>query len=85
MHRTAGVVASAQSWPQPSYSTVRDIVRALDVPLLTLAQQGTKAYQQAYDLIYRREAERPNEMWQADHTELDLLVLGPTGRRPGRG
>lgn len=47
--------------------------------------RGTKAYQQAYDLLYRREAAAPNEMWQADHTELDLFVLGPgvEGHPPG--
>ena len=26
-------------------------------------------------MLYRREASRPNEMWQADHTPLDLRVL----------
>lgn len=84
MHRAAVAAAAAHGWDTPSYSTVRDIVAALDVPLVTLAQQGTKAYQQAYDLLYRCVAAAPNEMWQADHTQLDLLVLDPASR-PGRG
>jgi putative transposase len=79
VHRTAATVAAAQGWPIPSYTTVWDIVGSLDASAVTLAQQGTKAYQQAFDLLYRREAAAPNEMWQADHTELDLLVLGPAG------
>ena len=77
VYRTAEQVAAAQGWAAPSYETVRGVLRALGDPLLVLAQQGTKAYQQAYDLLYRRESVRPNGMWQADHTELDILVLGP--------
>lgn len=33
--------------------------------------------------MYRREAERPNAIWQADHTQLDLWVITPSGE-PGR-
>jgi putative transposase len=35
-------------------------------------------------LLYRREASRANEMWQADHTPLDIWLLDPYGkpRRP---
>jgi putative transposase len=40
-----------------------------------LAHEGTKAYQQSYDLLYRREASRPNEIWQADHSPLDIWLL----------
>lgn len=79
VHRTAAAVAAAQGWPVPSYTTVREIVSSIEVSLVMLAQQGTKAYQQAYDLVYRREAPAPNDMWQADHTELDLFVIGPAG------
>lgn len=32
-----------------------------------------------FDLIHRREAERPNQIWQADHTQLDLWVRTPSG------
>ena len=77
VYRTVGQVAARQGWAAPSYETVRGVLRALGDPLLVLAQQGTKAYQQAYDLLYRRESDRPNGMWQADHTELDILLQGP--------
>jgi putative transposase len=31
-------------------------------------------FSDAFDLVHRREAERPNAIWQADHTLLDILV-----------
>ncbi|WP_158616482.1 DDE-type integrase/transposase/recombinase [Legionella septentrionalis] len=40
-----------------------------------LGRQGSKAYQQQYDLLYIRAAEQPNELWQADHVLLDFDVL----------
>lgn len=40
-----------------------------------MAHEGLKAYKQAFGLIHRFEADRPNEIWQADHTPLDILVL----------
>jgi putative transposase len=33
--------------------------------------------------VHRREASKPNQIWQADHTLLDLWVITPSGR-PGR-
>jgi putative transposase len=41
------------------------------------------AYRETFDLLYRREASRPNDLWQADHTPLDLWVLDEH-RRPAR-
>jgi putative transposase len=41
-----------------------------------LAHQGTKFYNQQFDLIYRTEAPTPNAIWQADHTQLDVIVKG---------
>ena len=37
-----------------------------------------------FDLVHRREADAPNAIWQADHTELDILVKDTDGtaRRP---
>jgi putative transposase len=45
-----------------------------------LAHDGTKPYQQAFDLLYRREASGPNDIWQADHTLLDIRVLDEAGQ-----
>jgi len=59
---------------------VYDVIRRLPTALVTLAHQGTKVYADRFELLYRREASRPNEMWQADHTPLDLRVLDERGR-----
>jgi putative transposase len=79
IRRKACEVAEREGWRQPGYKLVWSIVRHLDPALLTLAHEGEKAYRQAYDLIHRREASRPNEIWQADHTELDIRVLDDRG------
>jgi putative transposase len=58
----------------PSYDVIYEVVRQVPAGLLTLAHEGKKAYSAAFDLVHRREAERPNAIWQADHTLLDILV-----------
>ncbi len=58
----------------PSYSTVYGMIRNLDPALMTLAQSGTKAYKQTFELLHRHEAEKPNAIWQADHTLLDIWI-----------
>jgi putative transposase len=74
IHRRIMAVATEHGWPVPSYATVAAIVRRLDPALMTLAHEGTKRYQERFDLICRREADGPNAIWQADHTQLDLWV-----------
>ena len=58
---------------------MHDVVRHLDPALVVLAHEGTRRYEELYDLVYRREASKPNEIWQADHTQLDLWVITPAG------
>jgi hypothetical protein len=65
VHRQVCIVAEARGWPQPSYATVYSVVKALDPGLVMLAHEGPKRYADQYELLYRREASRPNEMWQA--------------------
>lgn len=60
--------AMAEGWQAPSYSTVYASVRQLAPALVTLAREGSTVYRERFDLLYRREASRPNEIWQADHT-----------------
>jgi putative transposase len=80
VHREIVTMANERGWPAPSYDTVYSVIRALDPALVTLAHHGTKVYADRYDLLYRREASHSNEMWQADHTPLDILVLDERGR-----
>ncbi|HEX6826624.1 MAG TPA: transposase family protein, partial [Nitrospiraceae bacterium] len=59
------------------------MIKQLDPGLVTLAHAGSKAYRTTFDLLYRREAEGPNDIWQADHTLVDLWVQhdgGPPAR-----
>ncbi|MGY1947513.1 Mu transposase C-terminal domain-containing protein [Nocardia asiatica] len=81
--RRAARVAAEQGWTPVSYSTVRAIVTDLDPAMLTLVHDGAAAFRDTYELVYRRRAEHPNQMWQADHTQLDILVVeAGRNRRP---
>jgi len=77
--RQAALAAAEHGWHPPSYSTVHAIVTGLDRQLVTLAHDGPTALRDRYELVYRRQSEQPNQIWQADHTELDLLVLDADG------
>ncbi|RZK94990.1 MAG: transposase [Rhodococcus sp. (in: high G+C Gram-positive bacteria)] len=78
--RRAAELATVQGLPPVSYTTVRDIVGGLGPAMLTLAHDGPVAFRDNFELVYRRRAERPNAMWQADHTELDIHVVNTNGR-----
>ncbi|CAK6473781.1 Mu transposase C-terminal domain-containing protein [Peribacillus castrilensis] len=75
IHRMICEQCLKQGWQQPSYYQVYKISQSLSQSLKTLAHDGQKAYGNQFDLIHRREASYPNEIWQADHTLLDILVL----------
>jgi putative transposase len=75
VHRKMTGICQEQGWAAPSYSSVYDIAHKLDPALVTLAHEGEKRYREMFDLIHRREATRSNEIWQADHTLLDIWVL----------
>lgn len=80
IHRQVSVHCAERGQPAPSYSVVRSIVNALDPGMVTLALEGPASYRDKHELLLRRRAERPNAIWQADHTMLDLLVVGPDGK-----
>ena len=80
IHRKAVEVAEELGETPPSYALVYDLIRKLDPALVTLAHEGTKAYGDRFELIHRREAKAPNAIWQADHTELDILVKDEKGK-----
>jgi putative transposase len=79
VHRQVRDVALRHGWPVPPYSSVYRVVKRLNPALLTLAHDGTKAYRLTFDLLYRREAETSNAIWQADHTLVDLWVQHDSG------
>ena len=79
IHRRALAAAQQHGWPALSYGTVYAIVRALDPAMVTLAQEGQPAFRDRFELAWRHRASPPNALWQADHTELDVLVLDADG------
>ena len=79
VHRQIKEYAEAIGDTVPSYWTVYDIVREVPPSLGTLAHQGAKAYGESFDLIHRREASKPNAIWQADHAQLDIKLLKEDG------
>ena len=67
-------------WPAPSYPVVRRIIAGLDRGLVTMAHHGSDAYRDDFELVLRRESAHPNDLWQADHTELDVMILDEAGK-----
>ena len=65
----------------PGYAAVYDVVRSMDPAMATLAHEGSKRYREVFDLVHRREAAKPNEIWQANHTP---WTCGCSLRRAGR-
>ncbi|RZK32594.1 MAG: transposase, partial [Hymenobacter sp.] len=80
IHRKIVILAKRSKVKPPSYQTVYSMVRKTAPALLTLAHEGGKAYQQKYELIYRRECSGSNEIWQCDHTELDIYIVDAAGK-----
>lgn len=48
--------------------------------MILLGREGSKVYRQQYDLLHIRSAEKPNELWQADHVLLDFDILNSRNR-----
>jgi len=57
--RQVAQAATAHDWPVPSYSTIYAIVAGLDPHLVTLAHEGPAGLRDRYELVYRRQSERP--------------------------
>ena len=80
VHRAVCAVATAQGWPTPSYEVVRRIIHQLDPGLVALAHHDEDVYRDGFELVLRRESVAANDLWQADHTELDVMVLDERGK-----
>jgi putative transposase len=72
--------AEATGEAMPQYGNVYSLVREIPIGLLTLAHRGGKTYSEGFDLVHRREASRSNAIWQADHAQLNILLLGEDGQ-----
>jgi putative transposase len=75
IYRQIVTLTRTKGWAVPSYGTVYTIVRRLPAALTTLAHEGLSAYSDQFELVQRYAATRANEVWQADHTPLDIWVL----------
>jgi putative transposase len=75
IHRQAILIAKNNNWAEPSYCSVYRIVKKMKPALKVLAQEGTKAYKDKFDLLYPRKSSYPNEIWQADHCLLDIWLI----------
>ncbi len=84
IYRQTLQIAQQKGWKYPTYRTFVNVIRDLDPGLVALAHEGAKAYRDNFDLIIRREATRSNEMWQADHSLLDIWLIDENGeaKRP---
>jgi putative transposase len=79
IYRQIKQFATSTGESTPSYWTVYRVVRDLPEGLLALAHRGSKGYSESFDLVHRREASKPNAIWQADHAQLDILLLREDG------
>lgn len=74
IHRKVQAEAKSRGVAGASYSVVASIVRGIEPARIALATDAA-AYRDQHELVHRRDAGAPNEMWQADHTVLDVLIL----------
>jgi len=51
---------------------------------VALADKGDTVFRNDVDLVLRRESANANDLWQADHTELDITVLDESDRPASR-
>jgi putative transposase len=79
IHRRVSTIAPDRGWQAPSYGSVHAIINGLGPAMLTLAHEGGAAFRDRYELVHRHRAERPNATWQADHTQLDIVILDANG------
>lgn len=79
IHRGITTIARDQKRHAPSYASVHAIVSGLDPAMLTLAHEGGAVFRDRYELVHRHRAVRPNATWQADHTQLDVIILDANG------
>lgn len=78
-HRKMVTYCKDKNLEVPSYKQVYSVIKAMPKSVVDFSHRGEKYYQNNYDLIQIRESSRPNEIWQADHTLLDIYILDQKG------
>lgn len=78
IHRKVQALAVAEGCRVPSYSAIVRIIGAIPASQIAAASDPA-AYRDRHELVHRHEASAPNDMWQADHTVLDVLVFDDAG------
>ncbi|MBU6453385.1 MAG: DDE-type integrase/transposase/recombinase [Cyanobacteria bacterium REEB67] len=71
-------ICEKQDWQPPTYWTVYRIKQKIPKDLLALSKNRAE-YKRLYELVHRFEASTPNELWQADHNFMDILVWDENG------
>lgn len=79
IHRRTIQWCEQNDYSKPSYYIVRKIGHSISRKTILLAHHGHKEFSNNFELVHIRECERPNEIWQADHTLMDIKVLNPKG------
>jgi putative transposase len=74
IHRKVQAEAKTRGVAGASYAVVASIVRGIGPERIAVATDAA-TYRDQHELVHRRDAGASNEMWQADHTVLDVLVL----------
>ena len=80
IYRRLTALARDRGWTVPSLSSVHAIVSAMDPAMLSLTHDGPAVFRDRYELVHRFRSERPNAIWQTDHTQLDVLILDAGGK-----
>jgi len=75
IHMLITEYCSKSNLKAPSYRSVCRVIFNTPDDRVLLGQQGSKTYRQQFDLLHIRAADRPNELWQADHVLLDFDIL----------
>lgn len=84
IHRRIKEFTNSKNIKCPSYKTVSNIIKNMPHGLITLAHDGLKVYKDKFDLLYIREAKLSNEIWQADHMLLDILLKSNENKKENR-
>lgn len=80
IYREVCRIARSEGREPPGYHTIYNVIRALSKAPASLVADREKVYCGAHDVVQHREAERPNQIWHAGHTQVDLWARRDDGK-----